>query len=146
MLIGLFVDAALAHSVLFLVNWTPSLTDRSRCSAGPGFSATSVSNTAGMPAIERQLYGTSTVKIFLLPESCHPGAPAPGRIQLSLGLNSRPHCSRSSAGRNDRNLAVNLNFCKSGCAADLSQTFRPRAAAIRLGCRRLSDSFMEPQR
>jgi hypothetical protein len=37
--------------------------------AGPGFSATSVSNTAGMPAIERQLYGTSTVKIFLLPGS-----------------------------------------------------------------------------
>ena len=40
-----------------------------RCTAGPGFSATSVSNTAGMPAIERQLYGTSTVKIFLLPGS-----------------------------------------------------------------------------
>jgi len=40
-----------------------------RCTAGPGLSATSVSNTAGMPPIERQLYGTSTVKIFLLPGS-----------------------------------------------------------------------------
>jgi hypothetical protein len=45
------------------------MNDRLRCTAGPGFSATSVSNTAGMPPIERQLYGTSTVKIFLLPGS-----------------------------------------------------------------------------
>jgi len=43
--------------------------DSYRCTAGPGLSATSVSNTAGMPPIERQLYGTSTVKIFLLPGS-----------------------------------------------------------------------------
>jgi hypothetical protein len=61
---GVFEEVALDH-------WTTRkrvvMAIRLRCTAGPGFSATSVSNTAGMPAIERQLYGTSTVKIFLLP-------------------------------------------------------------------------------
>jgi hypothetical protein len=55
------------------INWVtgkPTLTTGSiRCRPVSNFSAASVSNTDGMPPIERQLYGTSTVKIFLPPES-----------------------------------------------------------------------------
>jgi hypothetical protein len=56
-----------------------TMTDRLRCPPDSNFSVASVSNTDGIQPIERQLYGTSTVKIFLAPESCHPGAPASGR-------------------------------------------------------------------
>jgi hypothetical protein len=59
-------------------------TVRFRCRPISNFSVASVSNTDGMPPIERQLYGTSTVKIFLAPESCHPGAPASGLLTVSL--------------------------------------------------------------
>ena len=55
-----------------------------RCRPAPDFSAASVSNAAGIPPIERQLYGTSKVKIFLLPASCRPWVPATGRLQVSL--------------------------------------------------------------
>ena len=40
-----------------------------RCSPVPDFSVASVSNADEMPPIERQLYGTSTAKIFPLPGS-----------------------------------------------------------------------------
>jgi hypothetical protein len=59
-----------------------NLYDCNRCRPVSNFSVASVSNTDGMPPIERQLYGTSTVKIFLPPESCHPGAPASGRQEI----------------------------------------------------------------
>jgi len=42
-----------------------------------------VSNVDRTPPIEGQLYGTSAVKIFLLPESSHPGAPAYGRHEMT---------------------------------------------------------------
>jgi len=40
-----------------------------RCTPFPNLSAASVGNADGMPPIERQLYGASTVKIILLPRN-----------------------------------------------------------------------------
>lgn len=48
------------------------------------FDAADVSNVDGASPIERQLYGTSTVKNFLLPVSCHRVAPAVGRYMESV--------------------------------------------------------------
>ncbi len=47
----------------------PLVEDGFRCIPVSGFSAASVSNADEMPPYERQLYGTSTVKIFPLPGS-----------------------------------------------------------------------------
>ena len=45
------------------------LYDRLRCPAVKDFSAASVSNADWTPLIQRQLYGITTVKVFLLPGS-----------------------------------------------------------------------------
>jgi hypothetical protein len=57
----------------------PLTNTRKRCPAVSDLTAAKVGNLDGTLPIERQLSGTSTVKIFLLPESCHPEAPAFGR-------------------------------------------------------------------
>ena len=98
---------------------TPDLqvTDRTRCRHVSELPVANVNNVVEMPPIERQLYGTSAAKIFLVPESGHPWAPAVGRMRVPLWLNEGPHCCRWVTGSNDRNLAVNLNFYISGYAA-----------------------------
>jgi hypothetical protein len=48
--------------------------------AVPDFPAAKVSNVDVALPIERQLRATSTVKSVLLPEGCHPRAPAFGRL------------------------------------------------------------------
>jgi hypothetical protein len=51
-----------------------------------------VNNMVEAPPIEMQLYGTSTAKNFLLPESSHPWAPAVGRWPVKQSLKSKPYC------------------------------------------------------
>lgn len=69
-----------------------------------------------------------------------------GRFRVCPRLNSRRHCGRWPTGTNVRYLACNSTFCRTGPAAVLSQTFPLPASAMRPRCRRLSDSFMDPQR
>jgi hypothetical protein len=52
---------------------------RNRCSPVSDFAAANVGNMELSWSTERQLYGTSALQIFLLPDSCHPCVPACGR-------------------------------------------------------------------
>jgi hypothetical protein len=56
-----------------------------------------VNNVVEMPPIERLLYGITSAKIFLVPESCHPWAPAVGRSRVLNLMKSTPHCRLSYA-------------------------------------------------
>ena len=55
-------------------------------SAATAFPVAKVNNADGTQPIDRQLYETSTAKVFLLPESCHPRAPTHGRWPEPTGL------------------------------------------------------------
>jgi hypothetical protein len=46
---------------------------------------TNVNNVDAKPPLERQLYGTSTAKVFLIPESGHPWLPACDRHMPAIG-------------------------------------------------------------
>lgn len=80
---------------------------RKCCAAVLDLPAAMVSNVDGTPPIERQLHGSSIVKSFLMPESCHPGAPAPGPDPPPKST----HCRRRdrSTGRQTAVVQVLLN-------------------------------------
>jgi len=69
----------------------PTIVTGSLCSLVSELPVANVSDADQTQPIERQLYGTSTGKIFLLPESRHLLAFAVGR-RVQRPSNSMPHC------------------------------------------------------